>query len=70
MKITVIGTGYVGLTNILGLADFGHQITCLDIKKLLKKNYTLKLYKPEALKDSAALLTLTEWGCLATQDNN
>jgi len=32
-KITVIGTGYVGLTIGTGLADFGWDVTCVDINK-------------------------------------
>ena len=30
-KITVIGTGYVGLVSAIGLADFGNTVTGLDI---------------------------------------
>ena len=30
-KITVIGTGYVGLVSGSGLADFGNHVTCIDV---------------------------------------
>ena len=30
-KITVIGTGYVGLVSGSGLADFGNDVTCVDV---------------------------------------
>ena len=30
-KITVIGTGYVGLVGGSGLADFGNHVTCIDV---------------------------------------
>jgi UDPglucose 6-dehydrogenase len=30
MKITVIGTGYVGLVSAVCLSDFGHELICVD----------------------------------------
>ncbi|WP_223594323.1 UDP-glucose dehydrogenase family protein [Neobacillus bataviensis] len=33
MKITVAGAGYVGLVTSAGLADIGHNVTCIDIEK-------------------------------------
>ena len=42
MKITVIGTGYVGLTSGVMMSHIGHQVTCLDTNtekiKKLKQN--------------------------------
>ncbi len=48
-KIAVIGTGYVGLVTGVGLSDFGHYVTCVDIdetkiKKLNKGKLTI--YEP------------------------
>lgn len=40
MKITVIGTGYVGLPTGVGLAELGNEVVCLDIDE--KKINTLK----------------------------
>ena len=36
MKLAIIGTGYVGLTTAVVLAELDHEITCIDIdeKKL------------------------------------
>ena len=33
MKIAVIGTGYVGLVQGVGLAEKGHEVVCVDIDK-------------------------------------
>ena len=33
MKVTIVGTGNVGLTTGIALAHIGHDVTCLDISK-------------------------------------
>ncbi len=33
MKVTIIGTGYVGLVSGVGLADLGHEVFCVDTDK-------------------------------------
>ena len=53
MKITVIGTGYVGLVTGACLANVGNQVICADIDKnkieLLNQNKT-PIYEPGLLK--------------------
>ncbi len=49
MKIGVIGTGYVGLVTGVCLADFGHNVTCMDnnaekIEKL--RSGQIPIYEP------------------------
>ncbi|MCX2827484.1 UDP-glucose/GDP-mannose dehydrogenase family protein [Bacillus pseudomycoides] len=49
MKITVIGTGYVGLITGVGLATLGHSVTCFDINqgKIAKmKQGEMPIYEP------------------------
>jgi UDPglucose 6-dehydrogenase len=49
MKITVIGTGYVGLVTGACLSDVGIQVTCVDIDKNKiddLKNGIMPIYEP------------------------
>ncbi len=49
MKIGVIGSGYVGLVAGACLADFGHEVICMDIdeKKIAGlKNGVMPIYEP------------------------
>lgn len=37
MKVTIVGTGYVGLTEGLCFAEVGHNVTCVDINEKIIK---------------------------------
>jgi UDPglucose 6-dehydrogenase len=43
-RITIIGTGYVGLVSGAGISDFGHQVRCVDIDKQ-KIKHIIKIIK-------------------------
>ena len=49
MKITIIGTGDVGLVNGAGLSDYGHVVNCIDIdvnKISTLNNGIIPIYEP------------------------
>jgi len=49
MKITIFGTGYVGLVTGACMSDVGHEVICMDIdeKKINKlKNGEMPIYEP------------------------
>lgn len=49
MKITIFGTGYVGLVTGACLADVGHQVVCIDVdaKKIAEiEDGVLPIYEP------------------------
>jgi len=55
LRITVLGTGYVGLVSGVCFADIGHHVTCLD--KNIEKIAALKLKKIPIYEDELESLT-------------
>ncbi len=50
MKLTIVGTGYVGLVTGTCLADTGNNVICVDIdkEKINKlKNNNMPIYEPD-----------------------
>lgn len=50
MRVTIVGTGYVGLVTAVCLAEIGHHVICLDIdqnKINLLKSGKSTIYEPE-----------------------
>src|SRR5262245_44395781 len=45
MRVTIVGTGYVGLVSGACFADFGHHVTCVDKIAALQRN-EIPLYEP------------------------
>ena len=43
MKITVVGTGYVGLVTGAILSDRGNEVTCVDINEKVIENLNAML---------------------------
>ncbi len=49
MKVTIVGTGYVGLVTGTCFAEMGHEVTCIDIdhkKVQLMKSGVCPIYEP------------------------
>ena len=57
MKLTIAGTGYVGLVTGTGFANLGNDVICLDMRavKILLKNPIIidgrNIYDPKELRD-------------------
>ncbi len=54
MRVTIIGTGYVGLTTGVALAYLGHDVTCVDKKQEIVE--TLSGGKPTIFEDGLGAL--------------
>jgi UDPglucose 6-dehydrogenase len=68
MKITIIGTGYVGLTTAVALAFLGHNVQCIDQNRALIKNLQkghAPIHEPglEELLSYGLPLSFATWDC-------
>jgi len=49
MKLTMIGTGYVGLVSGACLSEFGHEVVCVDVNTQVVERLTrgdIPIYEP------------------------
>lgn len=70
MKISIAGTGYVGLVTAVCLAEYGHEVTCVDIDKekiKMLKNGKAPIFEPELenmmLHNQERLLYTSDYRC-------
>ena len=69
MNISIIGTGYVGLTTGVCLASIGHSVTCIDTdesKISALKQGKVPIYEPhlaEVMEESSNHLTFDDELC-------
>ena len=64
MKVSVIGTGYVGLVSGTCFAEIGHDVTCIDIdpKKIeMLKAHKSPIYEPGLKKYQIESFALLDW---------
>src|SRR5437879_3223485 len=59
MRIAMIGTGYVGLVSGACFADFGHDVTCVEVERIIRETNPLAdvvvASNPEFLREGAAI---------------
>ena len=70
MRITVIGSGYVGLVTGACLAELGNDVHCPDLadRPQLLAQIAYSASQMEALHGADALLIVTEWKAFRSPD--